>query len=258
MKEVKNMVPDENVDKIVGVYSFPKSGNTWVRQILSGALGGHPPHVTVPDIYTHSIWENPVDIAGRKTILYKSHSKHDVRNAYGRKFTNDLVIYIVRHPLDVFCSQLNYISGNLTSDKNIMIPCNSVESVVSSGNIDLFFSCFCVYGTLTPGFADAGSWFDNTSMWLQRMHESPAKVILLRYEDLFEDIRALEGAFERIGLTKEELSKGLEFSQKNTKKDGKFYWRKSTGTYKELLPRELIQRFYELHRNPLDKLGYSL
>ena len=77
------------------------------------------------------------------------------REAYGRAFANDLVLYIVRHPLDVFLSQLNYVSANVTANPNIMLPCNSVEDVIARGDLDLYFGAFSVFGTLQPGFADA-------------------------------------------------------------------------------------------------------
>lgn len=254
--EIETPSSHQDIDKIVGIYSFPKSGNTWVRQILGGALSSQPFDFTVPDIYTHPIWNNPIDIGGEKTILYKSHSKYDVSNAYGRDFVNDLVVYIIRHPLDVFLSQLNYVSENVTSSKAINIPCKSVEQVISDDNLDLFFSAFCVYGSLTPSFVDAGSWFDNTVWWHRRMQENPDRVIFLRYEDLVNDQNILYDVFERLGLSNEQFVNGLELAKKRTKKDGKFYWKKQSGLHKELLPEHMIDRFMNLHRNTLETLGY--
>jgi len=246
------------VEKVVGVYSFPKSGNTWMRHIIGKSIGDGSAYEVVPDIYTNPIWEHPVSLNGVETVFYKSHSKNETTQAHGRQFTNDFVLYIVRHPLDVFLSQLNYVSDNVTANPNIKTPCKSVDDIVAAGDLDLYFGAFSVYGTLQPQFADAGSWFDNALAWKSRAEADPDRVFIIRYEDVVNrKAEALEEVMSRVGITPEQLALGFDTAAAQTQPDGKFFWKQKAGNFLDTLPDYMIKRYCSMFRSELAKFNYD-
>ena len=139
-----------------------------------------------------------------------------------------------------------------------MIPCVSVEDVVESGNLDLFFGAFCVYGTLQPQFADAGSWFTNALNWKAKADAEPERVLIVRYEDIASHgPDALLGVASRIGLQPDDLKRGFDIAKAQTKPDGKFFWKQMAGNYRNVLLPEFIERFSQLHGDTLEKFGYA-
>jgi hypothetical protein len=244
--------------EVIGLYSFPKSGNTWVRNIIANAVGRDDIHTAIPDIYNGSIWEHPVKVGNRNVVFYKSHSKNEVTKAYGRQFKNTQVIYIIRHPLDVFLSQLNYISDNVMGEAGVVLPCKSVDDIIRRGDIDLYLSAFCTFGTLQPRFDDAGSWVENTQYWTARQRSEPERILILRYEDISENgIDAVKDIASRINIPANNIARGFEAAQNNTKLNGKFFWKQKVGNYRDLIPSELIDRFRNLFDKPLVALGYT-
>ncbi|MBO6871998.1 MAG: sulfotransferase domain-containing protein [Balneola sp.] len=246
------------IDKIYGIYSFPKSGNTWMRHIVSNLIGCENAYDTVPDVYSDNIWNNPVKINSDNVVFYKSHSRSILANAHGRAFEHDHIFYIVRNPLDVFLSQLNYVSDNVTSDQNICVPIASVDSVLQAGNLNLFFGAFCVFGTLQPKFADAGNWFENAEFWKQKSEANPDRVTYLRYEDLLENgVEEVAKVAEKIGVERSRVEFAYQQSNSQTRPNGKFFWKQKSGNYLEYLPLELVHRFWYLNQDRLKRLGYA-
>lgn len=245
---------------VVGIYSFPKSGNTWMRAILGNAIerpDGKSGLDSIPDIYTTPIWNTPVDIVGRKTVLYKSHGKNEANTANGRDFVNDLVIYVQRHPLDVFLSHLNFVSANVTKNPHIMLPCDSVEIVIERGELDLYFGAFCVFGTLQPQFADAGSWFTNAENWHARAVADPNRVMIVRYEDMVQHgPDSLSAIAAKIGLTHAQIENGFKRAGAETRADGKFFWKQKAGHFREVLSQAMIDRFFDIYAGRIAPLGY--
>ncbi len=139
--------------------SFPKSGNTWARFLISNAVA-KPTDVVdfgtierlCPDIHKSSIRE----IARVRSPRYiKSHSAFDPR--YPK------VIYFVRDPRDVMVSyyyfekKVGYLGKEVCLDEYC----------------DMFLSRSCPYG----------SWAQNVSSWTSAMKFSD-NFKLIRYEDL--------------------------------------------------------------------------
>jgi hypothetical protein len=245
--------------RFIGVYSFPKSGSTWMRHIISASVRQSPATKIVPDIYDQSIVDHPVSVGGQETFSYKSHSKLEMTKVGGRTFRNGLILYIVRHPLDVFLSQLNHVSENVHRDPQILAPCVSVEDVVARGDLPLFFWAFCVFETLLPTFSNCGSWFENTSNWRAMAEAEPDRVLIVRYEDLVAQGAAALGPFARqVGWSDADVEVGFKRANASTKPNGKFFWKQVVGNYRNFLPDEMIDRFYRMHGAALTPFGYTL
>ena len=101
----------------VGLYSFPKCGNTWLRAIVAAMVGipQEPDDLQkyLTDIYQGTPYQHPWEHQGRRWLFYKAHHNHVLTEFKGQPLETDKVIYIYRHPLDAFVSYLNFASAQV-------------------------------------------------------------------------------------------------------------------------------------------------
>ena len=66
--------------KRCGIYSFPKSGNTWMRELIRALFEiDEPTSTAIPDIYENGVDGKVVlSNSGQQWKFYKSHSKSEV------------------------------------------------------------------------------------------------------------------------------------------------------------------------------------
>ena len=241
------------------VCSFPKSGNTWLRHVIGHLFNCGPIEKFIPDMYTDVLFSEPIRTQKGEFFFYKSHSAklNDIVNHTERKV--NFVIHIRRNPLDVFCSQLNYVSKKVTgfAENNIDIPVPSAEELKGTEELDLLFHAFCAFGTLMNNFKDAGSWFRSNTFWYN-MSLQHAHIFSIRYEDLLEDPVKTLAFFEKLfGVSSKDIALAMEKAELATKIDGKFYWKKSAGTHKDFLNENAIRLFSKIHGATCKHLGYD-
>lgn len=146
----------------VFLVSYPKSGNTWTRFLLSNLI--FPDHIVtfnnidqlLPDIYQDT--DKILARINRPRIL-KSHEYFDPR--YQK------VIYIVRDPRDVCVSLYHHMLKFKQLSENI--------------SLDKFVDEF-----IYQNIGGRGSWAENVGSWLGARSES-SNFLLLRYEDLLQN-----------------------------------------------------------------------
>lgn len=144
------------------VVSYPRSGNTWVRFILTGYLVDGPPTLDeveriVPDIYQ----TRERELSGRAARIYKSHEQF--RPDYMK------VLYLMRHPVEVCLSYYRYFL--------------KTRKIEASDDFSDFSQAF-VRGQLNDGF---GSWEAHVKGWARAREDTEAQIHLVRYEDLMQD-----------------------------------------------------------------------
>lgn len=250
----------QNKIKRCGIYSFPKSGNTWMREIIRGVFKvGDNIREVVPDVYQGGI--DGLILNNHKKEqwrFYKSHSAKELVKYQGNVVKNDMVIYILRNPFDVFCSQLNYLlRGFSKNNGGIQLGCASIDEAKQNGMINDFFSAFLVYGTLMPFFQDAGSWMENVRYWIKKSR-AVNNVIVVKYEDMIKQVDvAMLPVLEHIGMDLGCLSEAMDLAATRTNDGGKFFWKKKEGTYRDYLENEQIKRFLTLHSQIIQMCGYS-
>ncbi len=102
-------------NQIIWLTSYPKSGNTWVRFLLANLLQDKPKTLAeveqrIPDIHMCLSGKNGSSmetIFQQDSALVKSHFSLSPEMPL---FENTMgFIYIVRHPLDMIVSNLNYV-----------------------------------------------------------------------------------------------------------------------------------------------------
>ncbi len=276
--------------KIIWLASYPKSGNTWMRILLTNYLrnGVEPADINKIDggsIASARFWfdewvgveASALDDAVIKRLrpgVYRCMAReeqetlymkvHDawVRNDRGETlFPPEVtagVVYILRNPLDMAASCAHHWGVSIAQAVDNL--CDSAHA--SSRSIG--------------GMADQlrqfmGSWSSHVLGWLDK---SGLPVCLVRYEDLRRDPERYFGevvtfcglprdikrirkavAFSSFSeLQRQEKDKG--FRERSVNAPGNFFRRGEVGSWREELPYDLAQRLIDTHGESMRRFGY--
>lgn len=261
------------VPDVIWLASYPKSGNTWLRFLLANLLFG-PVAATndlrkmIPNLH----WGFDLgDFLGGDWILVKTHSLFGPELALNERTRK--VIYIVRNPLDVLVSNLNY-SRLLRYDEAA-----GADEALAHKYADAFIAARGDPAWRETGY---GSWVGNVESWRREAHGH--EVLMVRYEDLLADTRAeMDRICAFLGLGHDsarieaairdssfESMRRLEDTEKRDKKPGIFYDpsrenaykvglrfmnRGEAGAVKRVLTPDQIARAAEAFRPALAKHG---
>lgn len=265
-----------------GIYwlaSYPKSGNTWVRCLISSVLsGGATPDLNrlgdvVPSAASRVLLEETLDIptsdliaselAALRADAYRqwasgAHNVLKVHDAYDPElFPADITagtVLIVRDPRDIVPSLAHHL--HFTLDVAIA-RLASADFVFASGH------------PLTE--QRLGSWSEHTRSWLER---GAGPLLLLRYEDLLADpigrtaqlcrflgLNAGAAVISRAvhsccfpSLQAAEAASG--FREKSKHQD-RFFRRGTAGSWRDSLDSEQAARVLRDHRVMMDRTGYQ-
>lgn len=250
----------ESTEKVICINSFPRSGNTWLREIIGRLFDASPMGDYIPDIYQEKQLGKSVRVNGDDCFFFKSHAKNLSLSEREVGRSIDITIHIRRHPLDVFCSQLNFVSRRVAgcSVHDMVMPLESVETAAGNATLSHFYSAFLVFGTLLPAFPDFGNWVSSGEYWTGMARECDS-VVCLTYEDLLRcPVEALAGLRERFDLTDSQITSAVARAEAATARDGLFFWRKTKGTFREYLSVEQIKQFSDLYGEIAASLGYEI
>ena len=183
---------------IVWIASYPKSGNTWVRSLLSSYLYTEDgifnfsllkkidqfPHTKFFNYFTNDFsniknisnyWIAAQDrlnfLNDNKTIFLKTHSALCTleNNSFTNANNTQAVIYVVRDPRNVITSISNHFSHDLKESYKFITNRNKI---ISGSD----FSMSTVLG----------SWSDHYTSW-NKIKFSP--ILVVKYEDLINDTK---------------------------------------------------------------------
>jgi hypothetical protein len=244
---------------VVGLYSFPRSGNTWLRQIVASALD-IPANMLqrfVSDMAYGQIVTHPVIYEDQQWYFYKSHHKSLVTEHRGQTIRTDKIVYIYRHPLDVFLSYLNFASKNVNSKLGevLQFQIDSVEKL-SKEKLAALFSIYMSYGTITPQNRAYGGYFEHVGNAFA-LRDSGANIHIMRYEDLLNNfVPTARKMFEFLGIPVADIEAVHGEADKRTAQDGKFFWKRQSKVHEEFLTKEQISAFNMAFHDKLVAIGY--
>lgn len=214
----------------------------------------------LPGLHERPILEKAVHYEGTDYYFYKSHNATELRKFENKVVVNDVIIYLIRNPLDVFVSFVNHLSKNVTDHaepSGMLVSFESIDSIVDTPVFEMLFATFCLYGTLQPKSAAFGSWFENADYFLRRAR-TDKRIIVVRYEDLISDFEStFSGVLEKLGRHSDDTAEIFSKGEEATKQNGAFFWKKSSGTYSEYLSKKQIADFVSLHGEACGQLGYT-
>lgn len=244
---------------VVGLYSFPRSGNTWLRQIVASALD-IPANMLqryVTDMHYGQILAHPFTFDDKNWYFYKSHHKSVVTEHRGQTIKTDKIVYIYRHPLDVFLSYLNFASKNVNSKLGqlLQFEIDSVENLTKE-QLAALFSVYMTYGTITPQNRAYGGYFEHV-MNAFALRDSGAAIHILRYEDLLNNfVPTASKIFDFLDIPVTDVEAVFGEADKRTAQDGKFFWKRQSKVHAEFLTTEQIAAFNKTFRDKLITIGY--
>ena len=155
---------------VLWLTSYPKSGNTWFRFSLFYLLHRRMPESS-RELDAQFNSKLPVR-AGEQ--LKKSHAQASALEP--EMVDGDKVIYIVRHPLDVLQSSLNYavLNGEVGSEPDAHRAWIA-SYVASAGHPPWIGAPY-----------NSGSWNENVFGWIAQPRD---RVLVIKYEDALRDTR---------------------------------------------------------------------
>jgi len=273
---------------IIWLASYPKSGNTWMRALLSNYNSNSDKPVSIneldtdgiassrgrfdefvgvdssemtfdeidnlrPDVYEHIAQET------RKRLYIKAHDAYTYLPDGRGLIPNDnsKFIYIVRNPLDIVPSLSNHSGKSIESTVDFICDQRSCFSKGKRG-----FNLQLRQKLLT--------WASHVKSYI---YNEELELIVIRYEDMQQDInstfkRVLE--FCELEIDEERLKKAIEFSdfkilQKQEQQEGfkerspssdKFFFSGKVGTGKDKLTPEQIEKIIAVNGSVMRELGY--
>lgn len=267
------------VSQIVWLASYPKSGNTWVRFVITALLSGRD---TFPDASTSmyaNIDEFTPDVhypdfsfdryAARDRVFLKTHDRLDggepltrsrSRIALSTASTN-CAVYIVRNPLDIVTSTWNHLR---------------LDNVDQATSFEEFFRDFSECGGHGQWTQLYGAWDENVDSWTSWPVAFP--LLVLRYEDLVEDpvggfrriaefvgldsrrerIREVTGrfSFENLRRREDELVNRGVFNKKGAQQGYRFFNAGRRDSHSGALTAEQIRVVRNRFANTMARFGY--
>jgi len=280
------MIPPGN---ICWLSSYPKSGNTWLRALLTNYFSGadHPASINElamsPFGVRRELFESLLgletsdmleeELASVRPAVYRRVSKQadktifcKIHDAYSRTPCGELMfppeatlasIYLARNPLDVAVSFAHHQGWSLKA------------TVQAMGNDD--FGLAVPRDSLDHQIPQRlGSWSSHVLGWVDQTN-SP--VLVLRYEDMLDDPRACLTrvlSFLDLPICGSRVEKAVEFSsfrelQRQEQKSAfleknpaasHFFRKGVSGNWREELPEYLIKEIRERHTAVMRRFGY--
>jgi aryl sulfotransferase len=276
--------------KIIWLASYPKSGNTWMRALLTNyrnnadtpadinELDGGPIasaralfdewvgveastlEDTVIDRLRPAVYRCVAREAG-ETVYMKVHDAWSLTDRGEPLFPADAtagVVYIIRNPLDLAASWAHH-SGSEIAD--------AVESLCDAAG-----SARRVPRGLDQQLRQRrGSWSEHVRSWTE---DSGLEVHVVRYEDLHRDPEEVfAGVLDFCGLAPEaaRVSKAVAFSnidelrrqeatrgfrERSARTPGQFFRRAAVGSWRDELSVEQVGCLTDAHRETMIRWGY--
>jgi hypothetical protein len=271
------MPPASYDETTLGIYSYPRSGSNWLRNVFYALLSKS---YQIPSEYTKDktdeTWNylqkivplHPAcdpesgasfETAYGKLRLFKTHSPSVVYHYGTRQLKTSFYFYVYRHPLDVFLSYLNYMF--LHEDiyqRHFEIPLRPVSQLIENGSVELFMSLFIATGNMCNGSDMAGSWWKSMEYWRIMKTEYSDFVYLFKYEDLIVDPVKAFGPLRNFLPVDADILKAVAWANNMFPKDNEFFWQMRSNYYAEMLPVDLVRKFDQIHGDRLRAFGYTV
>lgn len=276
--------------RIYWLASYPKSGNTWMRVLLSNYKVGNGEPVNINDLETgpiassRSVFDDSAGVESsdfsndeidcyrpfvyeqvsdqlEEDIFCKVHDAYVLNKNNVPLFPKQAtagVIYLIRHPLDVCVSYAYHSASSLEYSAEDM----------NNENHELAGSTFKLNTQLRQRLL---SWSGHVNSWV---FESGLRVLVVRYEDLLENTaeefsRVLD--FSGIEVVDSQVASAVSFSQLNAlqsqeKKHGfdeklgvtkKFFRKGKSGSWKDEMSTDMVAQLSSKHAEVMAKFGYT-
>ena len=239
-----NLYPISHVkERDVFIIGYPKSGNTWISNLIAGALFGIDTQF-LPDKLTKILVPSPLTKFYNRILDFTCFSSHDMPD---KRFKR--VIHLVRDGRDVMASYFAY-------SKNLGYSSDIYDFMAQIGN------------------NSHGKWHEHTEAWIDNPYN--ADLIRVKYEDIInKPLDSLRNICDFLEIERPDdllnrCISGNSFAQMQRKErvfgffnkkwpsEKPFFRKGKIGSYATELPISAIEQFEAESKHTLEKLGYSL
>lgn len=253
--------------EVVGIYSWPKTGNTWLRAIVAGIMGMPDDKFTLHKYImdtalvsqnTNHFLDKRWRVGKTDFSFYKSHHKVIRTSFQDRTFKTDKVLYIYRFPLDAFVSYVNFVSQNVApeSGKGLPIQFENIDDLTPE-QFSVLFDIFLESATLFPNNRAFGGIFEHFHNF-KRIAKNQKPVLFIKYEDLKTEFdKNVAAIADFLEMENVDIAEVKAYSEEMTKPNGKFFWKRKSGTYRDYLSAEQINKFLDKYSAELRDMGYD-
>ncbi|MEP5508764.1 MAG: sulfotransferase domain-containing protein [Erythrobacter sp.] len=231
------------------LFSYPRSGNTWLRHIVRHLTTGsqvddhHELEMSAPTIDTLEFPDRLAQMS-EGMRFFKSHLP------YAPYFLDGKVIYVVRDGRDVLISYFDYYRHIKNYD----------------GSLDDFIE------KATKGWMRYGTWHENVGRWI--MHRDHPNMLLFKFEDMRVDGFATArqvADFAGIKASDQQIEQALEASSVEKVHSTMRSWNSASGTgfsggasqggrktWRDRLTSKQNKAFVDRAGEVLEQLGYPM
>lgn len=283
------------VEEVIWIASYPKSGNTWVHQVLKVAAEkyGFPPGANMD---AHKLGDENcvinifprVRLTENNCTVLKTHNICD-ESGYAHSSLLSLrpigSIYVRRYPLDVLLSYINFSriqyanqqGKNRDFRENLFNELLGLEEAINyedwssmtldslpTSILDHALDYFSDNGMLIPTMSHYGSWLEHNAAWENSAIENKTVIF---YEDCIKDVSAFHALTRLVDFTPEEIDRAVDVRNNRTimARDAKsgttvnnvFYNKMASYYYVNYFSKAAISRFLNKHGHRLECLGYT-
>jgi hypothetical protein len=224
----------------IAVVSSPRSGNSWIRSAIAGALGWE-------ELAVHNYLDVPLAIPNRCFLQIHWYREPNFQNWL--KANHFSVLTVARHPLDILLSALHYVNFEPETARwlegNAELPGSLIGTTPRSKE-------FLEY-SLSMG---AENLLSITYQWW-----TDKDVMRVRYEDAVASPKTvLGGAVAKFGGDAGSIEPWLErLSISNMQAThNRHGWRGQPGLWRRLITPRDAHKIYRRHQLIFDTLGYSV
>lgn len=226
----------------VWLASYPRSGNTFFRIILSECYGLPS---TDADALPPENWGRlrRIDPSLRSGIDPGAPRFTKTHNLPGPDL--EPAIYIVRDGRDALVSYVHFVLSFVKSADADTSPARRAE------DLDTFRTT--LRDLLLEERSPYGTWSQNVNAWLARPHTA-----VVRYEDLVRNpVRTVERAFDDLGLKLPQVGDSLPSFEELRALDPRFFRRGAVGENRKEFPDDLLEIFWARNGETMRRMGYA-
>lgn len=240
----KGFVPMTQFDpQDIFIAGYPKSGNTWLQDLISGVIHGVFPEFAPPDVVQDLVPDIHASTYYKRYTTPMFFKTHAMPTPEYRK-----VVHLIRDGRDAMVSYFHHLSAMEGR------PIDFLDAVKTGKYL---FPC---------------KWHEHTKAWLENPHK--AHILLMRFEDLKTNNAAeLQRLCDFAGIERPAhfiklISDSAEFQKMRAKEarvglgdpqwpqEKMFRRRGSVGSYKDEMPADVLEAFMSEAGETLRQCGY--
>ena len=201
----------EPARELCWIASYPRSGNTFLRIVLSQVVFGAERARFLDGDLPEYVHPKPLDLASSRPVATDSGSVAFVKSHYCKPVQvagvrNVFGVYIYRNPLDVFLSGLNYVYINAEKYDSfrkyfLNERPKDVDTIVADGELDHYFNRFVRDDGIAVFRPFSGGWAEGVTNWCAAEASSNGAITCLSYDDVVKNTERIVGdLMRRIGV----------------------------------------------------------